>query len=58
MMIEYKSFKSYDTEEIFYIDLGEGRPLVYVVGVGDTVEMAYPHALRWSERFHLSLIHI
>lgn len=55
MMIEYKSFKSYDTEEIFYIELGEGRPLVYVVGFGDTVEMAYPHALRWSERFHCVL---
>ena len=55
MMIEYKSFKSYDNEEIFYIELGEGRPLVYVVGFGDTVEMAYPHALRWSERFHCVL---
>ena len=55
MMIEYKSFKSYDNEEIFYIELGEGRPLVYVVGFGDTVEMAYPHALRWRERFHCVL---
>ena len=54
-MIEYKSFRSYDNEDIFYFELGKGRPLVYIVGFGDTVEMAYPHALRWSERFHCVL---
>ncbi len=51
MALEYKVFQSQDNADIYYVDQGSGRPLVYVLGFLDTIETAQSLLARWSRRF-------
>ncbi|MBQ9372848.1 MAG: alpha/beta hydrolase [Thermoguttaceae bacterium] len=51
MKIEYQSFISDDGVEIKYVDMGAGRPLVFVIGYDETVQTSISFLSRLSERF-------
>jgi non-heme chloroperoxidase len=51
MGLKYKSFKAQDGADIFFVEQGEGRPLVYLLGFLDTIETSQALLARWSRQF-------
>ena len=41
-MIDYKYFTADDGEQIAYVVIGEGKPLIYFHGMGSTIESQMP----------------
>ena len=51
-LIDYKYFTADDGEQIAYVVIGEGKPLIYFHGMGSTIESQMPlldmPKVRWS----------
>jgi len=40
--LEIKTFKAYDGAEIHYVDVGSGKPMMYICGFGSSIESQTP----------------
>ena len=51
MKFEYQSVTVDDGATLRYVDFGSGKPLVYLIGFGETVSSSSGLLSRWSEKF-------